>query len=69
MLAYIRWDREQGSLLKVRVVCAAGNHGHVVNGRYNVDTWKHIDDILVPDTEPQADQPDMAEILRILNKG
>lgn len=66
MIAYVRWNREQGTLLKVRVVCAAGMHGHVVNERFQYDRWKHIDDLLVPDTAPQAGV-DMSEILAILD--
>ncbi len=69
MLAYIRWNREQGTLLRVRVVCASGNHGRVVNEQYNVNSWKHIDDILVPEGTPQGSIPNMLEICRILDGG
>jgi hypothetical protein len=69
MIAYIRWNREQGTLLKVRVVCAMGHHGRVVNTTYEYDRVRHIDDILVPDTEPQATVPDMAAILNAIDNG
>ena len=48
MTVWLPWNREKGSALRCRVVCAAGNHAHIVNEEYNVDKWVGISNLLVP---------------------
>jgi hypothetical protein len=48
MDVWIRWSRTDQTLLRCKVICAAGNHAHVVNEAHKVDQWYRVDDLLVP---------------------
>ena len=48
MDVWIRWSRTDRTLLRCKVVCAAGDHARVVNAGHKVDQWYRIDDLLIP---------------------
>lgn len=45
---WLPWNREKGSALRCKVVCAAGNHARIVNEQYKVDKWVALSNLLVP---------------------
>lgn len=54
MEVWLPWNREKRSALRCTVVCAAGHHARIVNERFDVDTWKRLDDLLVREGDPHA---------------
>ena len=48
MDVWIRWSRTDRTLLRCKVICAAGNHARVENKHHKIDNWFRIDDLLVP---------------------
>lgn len=48
MTVWLPWNREKGSALRCKVICAAGNHARIANDQYGVDKWVNLSSLLVP---------------------
>ena len=51
MDVYIPWDRSLGSVLRCKVLVAAGDMARVFNEENKLDKWVRVDDLLVPTEE------------------
>jgi hypothetical protein len=54
MYVWLAWNRARGSAIRCKVVVAAGDMVRIVNEKFEVDTWKRLDDLLVPEGDPHG---------------